>query len=88
MALKSLVNRASVVPQVGGGRISEKPSYSACFGLKNDGFIGNSANFVIRAAAGEPPSPIDESESSLTKKLQKDLISLPSKLSYAFIDSS
>ncbi|XP_071906967.1 arogenate dehydratase/prephenate dehydratase 1, chloroplastic isoform X3 [Coffea arabica] len=90
MAVKNLINLGCLFPQVGCAQFSEKPSVYACLGLKCSEFIGFSGNHAIRClgdqncssnSASELPSVVDNRESSLANKLQKDLTSLPRPLS-------
>ncbi|XP_027172762.1 arogenate dehydratase/prephenate dehydratase 1, chloroplastic-like isoform X1 [Coffea eugenioides] len=90
MAVKNLINLGCLFPQVGCAQFSEKPSVYACLGLKCSEFIGFSGNHAIRClgdqnsssnSASELPSVVDNRESSLANKLQKDLSSLPRPLS-------
>lgn len=93
MAVKNLINLGCVFPQVGWGELSTKPTGYACLGLRSGDFIGFSGNYAIRCGGDQNPSSnsdsevrsvVDNRETRLANKLQKDLISLPSKFYFPY----
>uniref|UniRef100_A0A5B7C139 Uncharacterized protein n=1 Tax=Davidia involucrata TaxID=16924 RepID=A0A5B7C139_DAVIN len=103
MALKGVVNLGCVVPQLGWGDSGFKPSGVLWYGVRNiegvrkwECCAGLSTHWAISSVEEENPSNgatelprvIDQTENNGSRKLQKDLTSLPRPLSVTDFSAS